>query len=180
MSEPVLIVVSGPPCSGKSCLATRLGERLGWAVVRKDEFKELLFDTLGAGDAEWSGRLSLAAFEIQFRIARDLLDAGCSVLLEGNFRAPAHGSRIAGLAGGRARLLQIACRAEAAELAARRRARAVAGGRHPGHLDALPGADPIAYAPLPITPTLEHDTTGEPEAAFDALLRRLAAAGLAV
>ena len=174
------MVVSGPPCSGKSRLASRLGERLAWPVVGKDAFKELLFDALGTGDARWSGRLSRAAFEIQFRVARELLDAGLSVLLEGNFRADAHGERVVGLAAGRARLLQIACRADPAELAARRSARAASRRRHPGHLDALPGADPAIYRPLDIDPTFDHDTGGAPDAALTSLFTRLAAAGIAV
>ena len=169
----MLIVVSGPPCSGKSRLASRLGRRLGWPVVCKDDFKELLFDSLGAGDADWSARLSRAAFDIQFRVAEKLLEAGLSVLLEGNFRAEAHGERIAGLAAGRVRLLQVACRADPDALAARRSARARDGRRHPGHLDALPGADPGTYGPLSIDPTFDHDSTGEPDAAFAALLQRL-------
>lgn len=182
MSRPWLVVISGPPCSGKSLLASRLSGDTGWPVVDKDSCKELLFETLGTGDAAWSRRLSVAAFRIQFAIAAPLLDAGRSLLLEGNFSPAEHAERLTALAAGRARLLQVACRAGARELAQRHQQRAREGIRHPGHLDrerASSPADLMRYRPMSIAPTLVYDSTAG-AAAYTRLLRQLQRAGVPV
>lgn len=166
MARPVVVLVSGAPCSGKSLLAGRLAQRLGWPVIAKDEFKELLFDALGTGDADWSARLSRIAFDLQFAVALELVRAGSSLLLEGNFRADAHMPRVEQLAAAGARLVQVACHAQPGVLQERLARRASGRKRHPGHLDgeqatAVPGSGP--YGPLPIEPTLAYDTTGDPQ-----------------
>lgn len=160
MRQPTLLVVSGPPCSGKSTLARRLRARLGWPLLEKDAFKEALFDTLGTGDADWSRRLSEAAFARQFAAADAILSQGGSLLVVGNFRAEHHPA-LAGLAARHhAALTQVACCASPATLATRQAARAAAGRRHPGHADspALPGEAELArYGPLPIVTTVAFD-----------------------
>jgi predicted kinase len=181
MPRPWLLVVSGPPCSGKSLLARRLAADLGLLELAKDAFKESLFDHLGAGNDTWSRRLSQAAFDVQFVAADAAIGAGIDTLIEGNFRCEEHGGRIAGLAGARARLVQIACRADPDVLAARHRARSAGGLRHPGHLDATVAwsdADAARYAPLAIEPTLVHDSGADPAGAYARLLAELAAIGL--
>ncbi len=161
MQEPWVVVISGPPCSGKSHLARRLAERTGWPCLAKDPFKEALFDSLGTGDATWSARLSRAAFELLFVAADAVLATGQNVLLEGNFRAPEHGERLRRLAAGRARLVEVACQADPGLLASRHAARAARCSRHPGHRDALRASDPSAplrYAPLGIEPGFVFDS----------------------
>jgi predicted kinase len=180
MNRPWIIVVSGPPCSGKSTLAARLADDTAWPVVSKDAWKEVLFDLLGTGDGAWSRKLSLAAFRIQFAVAESRIDAHMSLILEGNFNAAEQAGPVAALADRGGRLLQVACRASAQELARRRRQRAQARVRHPGHLDAerasLPD-DPARYAPLPIVPTLVYDSAGDGEG-YPRLLRALRRAGV--
>ncbi len=63
------LVVTGLPASGKSTLARAVGNALALPVVDKDEILEALFDSLGAGDAEWRRRLSRAADEVLRRQA---------------------------------------------------------------------------------------------------------------
>src|SRR5262249_58176789 len=60
-APPLLVVVTGPPASGKSRLAEELAESLGLPLVTKDGIKETLFDTLGPGDQAWSSGLVEAA-----------------------------------------------------------------------------------------------------------------------
>ena len=178
MSRPWLLVVSGPPCSGKSVLARRLAQDTGWPICAKDAFKEILFETLGSGDADWSRRLSLAAFELQLAAAGIVVQAGASVLVEGNFRAAEHAGRLLDLP---ARLVQVACVADHALLEARHRARAAGGARHPGHLDAATrwsAATVARHAPLPVEPTFTYDSSPGREREYPDLLARLAALGV--
>ncbi len=48
-----IVVVSGIPGSGKTTLATALGQTMGLSVISKDVIKESLMDTLGTGDNDW-------------------------------------------------------------------------------------------------------------------------------
>jgi predicted kinase len=134
----VCIVVSGPPCAGKSTLATAIAARTGWPLLAKDDYKERVFERLGARDREWSGRVSLLAWDLLLAEAGRLLAHGVGCVLEGNFRAPQR-QALAALSPP-PQFVEIRCQARPELLAARYRARAGAGGRHPGHVDleALP------------------------------------------
>lgn len=181
---PRLLLVLGPPASGKTQLTERLAARYELLVLRKDEIKEVLFDTLGlqgagalalpdaalvpvaepsaAAAAAWSRALSDASFALLFALAQRSLSPGRAVLLEGNFRPNEHQSALDRLLRGSGtqvsdegvRLAQVLCRARTQTLTARLRARATDPSRHRGHRD----LDAIAR--------LGH---GEPEMRFLAL-----------
>jgi predicted kinase len=129
-----VIVVSGLPCSGKSKVAQQLGDALRWPLLCKDDYKELLFDTLGHSDRAWSKRVSAAAYALQFSQAAQLAASRVSFILEGNFRWDEHQARFDSLFAD-AKILQIHCRSDAEVLAQRFRQRAQSGTRHPGHVD---------------------------------------------
>ena len=171
MRRPVLIIVSGPPASGKSRVARSLCSHLGFAVVAKDDIKERMFDAeeiVSAGDRrDLSRRACIAALgQVAERLVR-----GESVILEGNWRAADHGAAIARLVSGhRPAVLQVQCVGAGEPLLERFVARARAGLRHPAHsdLDALPRLrDELLrgrYDPLPLPgPLLEIDTTADDE-----------------
>src|SRR6185312_1931048 len=85
MEPPLLVVVTGMPSSGKTTVAEALAYDLRLPLVAKDEIKESLYDTLGAGDVSWSGRLGGAAYGILFALARAMLASGVSLIVEANF-----------------------------------------------------------------------------------------------
>lgn len=181
MSRAFLLLVTGPPCSGKSQLATTLARDTGLPEIGKDRFKEILFNTLGVGSPAWSQRLGRAAFELQLGVADAMLATGLGVLLEGNFREAEYGDRLRRLAAGRARLIQVACIAAPAVLEARCRARAARADRHPGHLDAQArwsAAAADSYRPLAIDPTLRYDSGSGQDCGYDDLRRELESLGL--
>jgi len=133
---PHVVIVTGPPCSGKSTLAIALARALRWPRIEKDLIKESLFDTLGSGDRDRSRELSDASFAVMLRLAQRLVSDGLSVVLEGNFRAM-HCPPLRALHEQRhAALLQIVCGASPDLLLQRQEDRARHARRHPGHLDA--------------------------------------------
>lgn len=140
---PRLLLLTGAPATGKTRLAAALATRRGACLCSKDEIKELLFDALGTGGADYSRRLSDASFALLFALLPRLLRPGRLLLLEGNFRPGRHEAPIARALGDQpAAVAQVCCRASPATRAARLAARAADPARHPGHRDA--SADPAA------------------------------------
>ena len=78
-----------PPGTGKTTLAQRLAEDLRLPLISKDRIKEILFDTLGWSDREWSRKLGAATMELLYSYMEIELAAGRSFVVECNFR-PEH------------------------------------------------------------------------------------------
>jgi len=64
-----LVLVTGPPASGKTSLAQPLARHLGLPLLGKDTIKEVLFDSLGTGDRAWSRRLGAASYAVLLELA---------------------------------------------------------------------------------------------------------------
>lgn len=132
MAEPLLIIVTGVPASGKSTLAVQFSERLGLPLFGKDQIKEVLFDTLGIGDRTWSRKLGAASNELLYQLVENQLRVGRSCIVESNFDPQYATERFLGLHERiRFRCVQVVCTATAHVLQQRFQARS----RHPGHLD---------------------------------------------
>ncbi|HSX18612.1 MAG TPA: ATP-binding protein [Candidatus Saccharimonadales bacterium] len=134
--NPLLIIITGPPGSGKTTLAQNLSERINLPYISKDALKELMFNTLGWSDREWSKKVGAASHEILFRMAESMLSTRTSVILESNFRQEQHSDRFQKMQeryGFRA--LQILCTTDGQVLAERFKQRVESGERHPGHAD---------------------------------------------
>jgi predicted kinase len=131
---PTVVIITGPPASGKTTLARELARRLRLPLLSKDLFKETLFDQLGWSDREWSRRLGIASMALLFRSAGALLEAGQSILLESNFYAAMDTGPLLELADVYGcRYIQVVCSASAATLEQRYRQRSETGERHLGH-----------------------------------------------
>lgn len=128
--RPLVVVVTGPPASGKTSMARAIAARRRLSLVAKDTIKEALFDELGTGDLDWSQTLGAATYAVMVALAEDSVAAGADLVLEANF---ARGSEVeTRLAALPARFVQVHCTAPLEILLARYGART----RHPGHLDA--------------------------------------------
>ena len=136
MTSPTVIIITGLPGTGKTTLGQWLAERLGWPYIYKDGVKELLFDTLGWSDREWSKRLGAASVALIFYMAHVELAAGRSFIIESNFKPEmASGEFIELQARYGFKPVQIQCVADGEILWQRFKARAEAGTRHPGHVE---------------------------------------------
>jgi predicted kinase len=124
-----VVVVTGPPASGKTTVARGLAARLRLPLIAKDAIKEALFDELGTGDLAWSQRLGEVTYLAMLALAEESVAAGASLVVEANFvRGGEFAARLAALP---ARFAQIHCSAPPDVLVERYRSRE----RHPGHVD---------------------------------------------
>ncbi|MBA3944773.1 MAG: AAA family ATPase [Herpetosiphonaceae bacterium] len=138
MRSPLLLIISGPPGSGKTTLGRRLASELWLPFVYKDGIKERLFDTLGWRDRAWSQQLGIATYELLYYFLEVQLAAGCSQIIESNFAAEFATQRFLLLKEQYSfRPCQLMCRTQGEVLLARFKLRAEDGSRHPGHVDQL-------------------------------------------
>jgi 2-phosphoglycerate kinase len=68
-TEPLVVLVGGPPASGKTTLAGRLASELGLPLIAKDGLKETLLDAVeGDVDLRRSQTLGRAAFALVWHV----------------------------------------------------------------------------------------------------------------
>lgn len=131
-----IIVITGLPGTGKTTLSKQLAVALGIPLIAKDAIKEIMYDTIGWSDKEFSGKLARATFGIIEYVIEENLRTGRSIIVESNY-APK-------LASKQFRrwqeqygctITQIVCRTDLDVLAQRYIDRIKSGQRHEGHID---------------------------------------------
>lgn len=127
------LVLSGLPGSGKTSLGRSLARALGLPLLDKDEILDGLFDSLGAGDAEWRNRLSRAADEVLRRLALESNGAVLVSFWKHPQSTSASGTPTSWLHDLPGPVVEVYCACHP-ETAARR---FLARQRHAGHLDHL-------------------------------------------
>ncbi|HNY74724.1 MAG TPA: AAA family ATPase [Bacilli bacterium] len=79
------ILITGMPGSGKSTFANEISHKFDIPVYSKDGFKEVLFDTLGFNSREEKVKLGIAATELMYSAAEELMKHNKVFILDNNF-----------------------------------------------------------------------------------------------
>jgi predicted kinase len=92
LPRPILIVIFGLIASGKTTLAKAIGRNQGWPVVHSDMVRKNLVGIPATrrvevpfGQGIYAPDISGRTYQEMFRQARDHLESGSSVILEGSF-----------------------------------------------------------------------------------------------
>jgi predicted kinase len=136
MDKPLLIIVSGPSCSGKSTLAKKISDKFQLPLITKDSIKELIFDNLGWSDREWSKKVGGASNKLLVYFLDAMLISNKPIIIESNFKKEFDTKPILDKLSKFGYLsLQIMCQCEGQTLFERFKKRSESGERHPGHND---------------------------------------------
>lgn len=136
MKKPFLIIVSGPPSSGKTTLATSIAKKFGLPLITKDSLKEILFDTIGWKDRGWSKKIGTASFAIMHYFLDSVMTTGQSIIIEGNFKTEFEAQHITPrLKQYNYQAIQVMCQCDGEILFERFKERSESKNRHPGHCD---------------------------------------------
>jgi predicted kinase len=84
--DPTLIVVSGPPASGKTTLAHRLAQTVGCPAICRDEIKEGMVHAAPGFQAGPGDELSRQTLPTFFSVLELLLRAGVTTIAEAAFQ----------------------------------------------------------------------------------------------
>jgi predicted kinase len=176
-----LIIVTGPPASGKTTVSQRLAADLELPLLGRDAIKERLFDTLGWSDRAWSARVGAASYRLLYQTLELLLQTGRLFIVESNFSAAHDAPQLRNLCTYyQYRSLQLCCTAPIAVLNERYIRRTNDGTRHAGHADSenIPNLRTDAAAATPDLLDLAGDyrivdTTSEETLNYPVLLEAI-------
>jgi len=175
-SKPMLVVVSGPPGTGKTTLAHRIAAAIGCPAICRDEIKEGMAHATpgfvpGPGDP-----LTMRTLSTFFDVLGLLVGRGTTVVAEAAFQDRLWNPGLSPLLG-RADVRIVHCTVPAEVALERITARSDSDPRRSAHEDAQISADARlrthnAFQPIDLpVPSITLDTTAEPS--LDEVLRFL-------
>jgi predicted kinase len=175
ITSPTLVVISGPPASGKTTLAHELARTIGCPAVCRDEIKEGMARGVRGYVPAPGDDLAWRTFETFFEVLRVLRDAGVTAVAEAAFQHELwqHGlSRL----GTPVELRFVHCKVDAdtayqrrMERLARDPIRAVHEGNAPERSEVL-AAHRAFVRPATGAPSIEVDTTDGYRPGIEAIL----------
>ena len=134
--KPILILISGFSCTGKTTLARNISQRYSLPLIGRDNIKESLYDSLGYSDREWSKKLGHASYNLLYLFIEQLLANKQSLVTESNFKSKTDEPKLLNLKNKyQFTLIQIHCYTSVKIALERFKDRATSGKRHPGHVD---------------------------------------------
>ena len=162
--KPVLVVVSGPPGSGKTTLAHALAQAIRCPAICRDEIKEgMVHAQRGDFEPAQDDPLTRRTLPVFFDVVRVLVTAGVTVVAEAAFQDRLWRSGLTPLAE-HAQLRVVQCSADAAVARARIANRRTTEGHRAAHANIL-NLDTLeqslaSFERVSISaPSLEVDTT---------------------
>lgn len=181
---PLLIIVTGPPASGKSTLGKQIAAGLGLPYLAKDDIKETLYDSLGRIERAISGKLGQASMRLLYTVARRVMEAGVGVVIEANFECGVSEGDLSSMLS-LENAIMIHCAAPDAELTERYAERAESDERHPVHSGAG-GTRELekdmargVYEPLDLDlPVIRVDTSGDADPSVAEIVSRIQSGSL--
>lgn len=136
MSKTLLLIISGPPCTGKTTLARKVAREFRLPLISRDDIKESLFDSLGVKDREWSKKLGIASYSILYQFIEIQLEAKNSFIIETPLKPEYDEERFLDLQKKYDfQVIQVMCKTDGEILFERFKKRSESGERHPGHVD---------------------------------------------
>ena len=140
---PVIVVITGLPCTGKTTLGRKVANTFNYILLSKDVYKEKMFAAFGAITRSLSMRLDVVALDIMYETAHESLTRGKSVILETNFEPKYANKRLLELKNKHnASIYQVRCWTAGHLLIDRFCERAdIISERHPGYCDAASRAE---------------------------------------
>jgi len=183
---PLLLVLSGPPASGKTSVAEELAAELRIPFISKDTFKERLYEVFGHADRV-EDQVERAGLALLYSVAGAQLAAGVPVMAESNFDRESDLEPLRRLREQHgARLVQVHCTRSKQKLLERFVGRIHEGDRHPGHGDDPEDVDEVeekldagVWEPLDLPGELIRVDKDDPDFSVAALARDIELHGAA-